>query len=153
MNETFISIEDYAASLGISIDTAKEKLSFPEYKKYCKEINGIFLVSTSILSIQEGEVETPEVEQEKEEIEETSAAEVKLLRKEVEELRQAVREKDKQISEFAVRFAELAQQAQVIAGQAQVLQAANNPKAIEAQTTAADNQPPQKRSFWKRLFS
>ena len=90
-----------------------------------------------------------------------AAEEIEKLRQEIEELRQTVKEreatiseKDKQITEFALKFADLAQQAQIIAGQAQILQAADKPKAIEAQITAAEEtvEPQKKKSFLKRLF-
>ena len=53
-----------------------------------------------------------------------------------------------------MKFADLAQQAQIIAGQAQILQAADKPKAIEAQITAAEEvvEPQKKKGFFKRLF-
>ena len=99
---------------------------------------------------------------EKEDQQNTAAAEeIEKLRQEIEELRQTVKEreatiseKDKQITEFALKFADLAQQAQIIAGQAQILQAADKPKAIEAQITAAEEvaEPQKKKGFFKRLF-
>ncbi len=97
----------------------------------------------------------------KEDQQDTAAEEIEKLRQEIEELRQTVKEreatiseKDKQITEFALKFADLAQQAQIIAGQAQILQAADKPKAIEAQITAAEEvaEPQKKKGFFKRLF-
>ena len=177
MKENYITLADYASSIGISIEEAAARVKTAEYKDYYKEIGGVALVSTSIPDYKEEEAateeeispappardtgntggESPEVE----EAGDTAAAEVERLRQEIEELRQSVKEKDaiimekdKQITDFALRFADLAQQAQIIAGQAQVLQAADKPKAIEAQATAAahEEEQPKKKSFLKRLF-
>lgn len=177
MKDNYITLADYASSIGISLEEAAAKLKTAEYKDFYKEIGGVALVSTSIPDYKEEEAATEEEAspapparetgntggespEEAEKSGDASAAEIEKLRQEIEELRQSVREKDgiikekdKQITEFALRFADLAQQAQVIAGQAQVLQAADKPKALEAQTAAAhEEEQPKKKGFLKRLF-
>ena len=164
---SYILLADYAKSVGLSLEEARELVSREENKKFFKVANGKEMVSTAIgkkTPPATAEQEESPAPQEKPapapaparegEAEPTSPAttadqeEIERLRKEVEALKEQVKSKDNQIAEYAFRFAELAQQAQIIAGQAQVLQAKEQ-KLLDEPTS---QKPEQKQGFFRKLF-
>jgi hypothetical protein len=173
MEKQFLTVKELAELAGVSVQSIYKKLGKPNnpIQRYCKVVDGVKCIDRRALDILYNaatvarEAETvepvPQVEEPPKSQNSTDRL-LDILERQLEEQRRQLQEKDNQIAEQNKQISSLLarledcsriidQQQQLTAMNTQALLTAETVEP-EKETEIVEPQPPQKQSFWGRLF-